>query len=214
MLCFGSLSGTRRQLIDVADGHAFPSGILFLVGTDCLRTPAFQAISVMHLHIVRAFLARDIAECGAGGQCGSGQESQKRFHSSHSLKLRHRESLQRSRPGLGRLGISTSTEILQWGQCSASRLARPTLTQKPTRPIDLPQLGQGISNRLQNAATRTTPMRIANTIRIARIRGAYPAAMPMARRKATASMAYRSLRRTRYWRIVIHFEFSGILRNL
>jgi len=49
---------------------------------------------------------------------------------------------------------------------------------------------------------------------MARIRGAYPAAMPTARRKTAASVAYRSLRRIKYWRIVIRLKFSQIVRIL
>jgi len=106
--------------------------------------------------------------------------------------------------------MSTSTPIPQCGQRSGTLLARPTLTQKPVLPIDFQQFGHGVSKRLQNAAARTTPTRTAKTILIARIRGAYPATTPTTRRKAKASVAYRSLRRLKYWRIVIDLKFSEI----
>jgi hypothetical protein len=49
----------------VANGHAFLGGLLFFLGAGCLSLSAAQTFSILHLHVVRAFLARLVAQCTA-----------------------------------------------------------------------------------------------------------------------------------------------------
>jgi hypothetical protein len=73
--------GIRRQL-SIADGYAFLGGLLFFLRAYRLSTPAFQTFSILHLHIVRTFLARGIAPCTArAGEKGHrASDSHEQFH--------------------------------------------------------------------------------------------------------------------------------------
>ena len=91
----------------------------------------------------------------------------------------------------------------QCGQLVATPRVRPTLNQKPTLPKDFRQLGQGASTKLQKPAASTTPISTANMILIPKILGARDINAPMIIRKTTAKVRYRSVRRRKYWRIVM-----------
>jgi hypothetical protein len=99
--------------------------------------------------------------------------------------------------------MSASMLMPQCGQRVATPRVRPRLNQKPTLPKDFRQLGQGISTKLQKPAASTTPINTANMILIPSILGARDINAPMIKRKAIAQVRYRSVRRRKYWRIVI-----------
>jgi hypothetical protein len=99
--------------------------------------------------------------------------------------------------------MSASMLIAQCGQRLATPRVRPTLSQNPALPKDFRQLGQGISTKVQKPAASTTPISTAKMILMARILGAPAISAPMIKRKAIAQVRYRSVRRLRYWRIVI-----------
>jgi len=72
-----------------ADGHTFLCGLLFLLRADFVSTPALQTFPILHLHIVRAFLARDVARRTAGpAKNGHGaKESDDHFHFNDSIRF-------------------------------------------------------------------------------------------------------------------------------
>jgi hypothetical protein len=78
----------------------------------------------------------------------------------------------------------------------------PFATQKPTRPIGLRQMGHGISNKLQIAATTTAAITTAKTNRMTNILGPELTKAPATTRKAIVPLTARLQRRIRYWRIV------------
>jgi hypothetical protein len=79
---------------------------------------------------------------------------------------------------------------------------RPFATQKPTGPIGLRQLGHGISNKLQIAATTTAAITTANTNLMTKTLGPELTKAPATKRKAIVPPTARLQRRIKYWRIV------------
>jgi hypothetical protein len=78
-----------------ADGHAFLRSVLFFFRADCVITPALQTFSIFRFHIVRAFLARSVAQRTAGpAENGHGaKESDEDFHFEDSLSFDIQKSL-------------------------------------------------------------------------------------------------------------------------
>jgi hypothetical protein len=86
----------------------------------------------------------------------------------------------------------------QWGHFGDESSMRPFATRNPMLPRDLRQLGHGISNKLQKAASATTAVTTASTKLSTNPKWIEVISAPATRRKTTVHLIVALARRTKY----------------